>query len=128
MPLNWQDQCDIACCNSLVNPVRHGGAAVNKPVDSAPINLCTSEVCTTRISSALLKKLTFNRINHPKVMAVGQLEAAAAKDDAAVAIFEHIVASKGPKEAKILAHATKTGRWLNALSTSLSGCCLNKQE
>ena len=61
-------------------------------------------------------------------MAVGQLAATSAKDDVAAATFKRIVASKGPKEAKILAGAAKTGRCLNALLDSVSGCCLNKQE
>ena len=42
-------------------------------------------------------------------MATGQLAAAAAKDVAEDATFDHIIASKGPKESKILACATNTG-------------------
>ena len=61
-------------------------------------------------------------------MAAGQLVAAAAKDVAAAATFDRIIASKGPKETKILARATNTGRWLNAFPTTVSGCVLNKQE
>ena len=42
-------------------------------------------------------------------MASGQLAATAAKDYTAAATFAHIVARKGPKEAKILVCTTKTG-------------------
>ena len=51
------------------NPIRHGGAAINNPVEAAPINLWTSEVCTSCISSALMKRSKFNRLDHRKVMA-----------------------------------------------------------
>ena len=61
-------------------------------------------------------------------MAAGKLESAAAKDAATGGMFELIFASKGTKEAKNFACNTKTGRWLNALPISVSGCCLNKQE
>ena len=44
----------------ILNPIRHGGATINNPDDAAPINLQTSEVCTLRISSTLMKHSEFN--------------------------------------------------------------------
>ena len=92
-----EDLVDDMRRSLISNPIRHGGAATNKPVDAAPINLRTSEVCTLRISSALMKRSEFNRLYHQKVMTAGQKAAAEAKDAAVILRFETIIAQKPPR-------------------------------
>ena len=100
-----EDLIDKLRRNPISNPIQHGDAAINNPVETAPINLQTSEVCTFCISSALMKHSEFNRLDHWKVMAAGQLTAAEAKDAAAISRLEMITEKKPPREVKILRRA-----------------------
>ena len=67
-----------------------------------------------------MKKSTFTHMDHRHVMAAGKT--------ATLTTFTRIVAVKGLREAKILAHIGSTGSRLNALPTATSGCRLNAQE
>ena len=66
-----EDKTDDMRRELLSNPIPHGGDAITNPITTAPVNLHTSEVCTVHIFSALMKKSTFNHINHQHVMAAG---------------------------------------------------------
>ena len=103
-----KDKTDNMHQELLSNPIRHGGAAITKLVSTAPVNLHTSKVCTAHISSALMCKNHFNRMDHRHVMAARKTAAKATKDTAALHTLNKIIAIKGPREAKTLSHAGKT--------------------
>ena len=89
----------------------------------SPINLCPSKICTEQMSSTLMQKSAFNKIDHHQVMAEGQPATIDAKDTVTDAVCDTIAAPKGPYEAKILLCIGKSRRWVNIVHTSLSSCC-----
>ena len=111
---------------SLVsNHIQYGGATINNPVESSPINLRISEVCTLQISPALMKRGEFNWLDHQKVMTAGQQAEVEAKEAEVTLCFNTIIVQKPPQEETILKRAGQLRRWLNAIPNSTLGCCLN---
>ena len=55
----------------VLNPINHGGATINNSIDLTQINLQTSEVCISHISSVLMKCSEFNQLDHQKMIAAG---------------------------------------------------------